>query len=88
MRGAIGPGDSLKTYPVVFGTTREGEAMTILYAHRAGMSLNFGSGGVSRASRSDSFHRRCWWVAIFRPISLTQRCVSAYPVFRFGYPKK
>jgi hypothetical protein len=51
MRGAIGLGDSLKTYPVVFGTTREGEAMTILHAHRAGMSLNFGSGGLSQPER-------------------------------------
>lgn len=54
LRGAIGPGDSLQTYTAVMGTTREGEAMTLLYAHRAGMSMNFGSGGLSQPERLNS----------------------------------
>ncbi len=51
LRGAIGPGDSLQTYAIVMGTTREGDAMTILHAHRAGISFNFGSGGVLQPER-------------------------------------
>jgi len=34
------------TYPVVHGTTRDGEAVTLLTAHRAGWSFKFGSGGL------------------------------------------
>lgn len=43
------------TYPAVYGTTRDGEAMTLLTVHRTGWSLKFGSGGLRHPERLISY---------------------------------
>ena len=43
--------DTLQTYPAVYGTTRDGEAMTLLNVQRASWSLKFGSGGLRHPER-------------------------------------
>lgn len=77
LSGAVGLGNLLQTYPVVLGTTREGEAMTLLYANRAGMSLNFGSGGLSQPEHLIS---SCLLVGAHVPQNF------AYPAMSFRLP--
>ena len=49
--GTIRIGEALKTYPVVYGITRDGEAMTLLNGQQAGWSMKFGSGGLRHPER-------------------------------------
>jgi len=51
LRGIIGVGTQMKDYPVIYGITRDGEAMTLLKAQRMGVSLNFGVGGLRESER-------------------------------------
>lgn len=51
LRGTIRAGDSLQTYPLVHGVTEKGEAVTLVNAHRMGVSFNFGSGGLRQPER-------------------------------------
>lgn len=51
LRGEVGAGDSFHTYPIVLGSSREGDAVTLLEVYRAGMSFNIGSGGLSQPER-------------------------------------
>jgi hypothetical protein len=69
LHGAVRAGDSLQKYPVIFGTTREGEAMTLLHAHRACMSFNFGAGGVCRPERLISS-----WLLVGGHVPMDFRC--------------
>jgi hypothetical protein len=51
LRGTIRVSDNDQTYSVIYGITREGEAMTLLNAQRMGQSFNFGSGGLRESER-------------------------------------
>lgn len=51
LQGTIRVNDNLQRYPLIYGTTREGEAMTLLNALRSGISINFGSGGFRQPER-------------------------------------
>jgi hypothetical protein len=46
LEGTIHLGQTRQTYPVVHGTTRDSEAITLLNAQRAGWSLRIGTGGL------------------------------------------
>ena len=50
-RGVISTSDERPRYPLIHGTTREGEAMTLLNAQSAGWSFNFSSGGFRESER-------------------------------------
>ncbi len=51
LRGTLHAGDKEQSYPVVYGTTINGDAMTLLKTQRLGLSLNFGSGGMRQPER-------------------------------------
>lgn len=51
LRGTVRAGDDAQSYPVVYGTTIEGEAVTLLKAQQIGWSLNLGSGGMRQPER-------------------------------------
>jgi len=51
LRGIIGAGTQMQDYPVIYGITREGEAITLLKAQRMGVSFNFGAGGLREPER-------------------------------------
>ena len=69
LRGAVRAGDSLQKYPVVFGSTREGEAMTLLHAQRSSMSFNFGAGGIRQPERLTSS-----WLLVGGHVPMDFRC--------------
>lgn len=50
-RGVFRTSDERPRYPIIHGTTREGEAMTLLNAQSAGRSFNFSSGGFRESER-------------------------------------
>lgn len=45
LMGVISPETNAVSYPVLHGSTREGELVTVLYAQRNVMKMNVGSGG-------------------------------------------
>lgn len=50
-QGTIRFDDPLITYPAVYGTTRDGDAVTLLNAQQASWSMKFGSGGLRRPEK-------------------------------------
>lgn len=51
LHGTISAGDNVESYPLVYGVTTKGEAVTLLNAQRMGISINFGSGGFRQPER-------------------------------------
>jgi ApeA N-terminal domain 1 len=51
LRGPVRVGDYPQPYAAIYGTSREGEAMTLLNARRMGVSFAFGSGGLRQPER-------------------------------------
>ncbi len=75
--GEVRAGDATHTYPVVLGSTREGDAITLLELYRSTMSFNFGSGGMSRPERLLSS-----WLVIGAHVSAN----CEYPEISFRIP--
>lgn len=51
MRGTVRAGDKVQSYPIIYGTTIRGDAVTLLKAQSVGLSLNFGSAGMRQPER-------------------------------------
>lgn len=51
LHGVIRAGDRPTLYPVIYGTTTAGDAITMLGAQRMGISLNIGSAGMRQPER-------------------------------------
>jgi hypothetical protein len=51
MSGDISVSDASPAYPVIYGNSSTGEAVTLLHAQRMGISLNIGSGGMRQPER-------------------------------------
>ncbi len=51
LRGVINAGENKKAYPLVYGITKNGEAMTILRPQQLEVSINLGSGGWREPER-------------------------------------
>jgi hypothetical protein len=51
IRGVLRTSDKPQQYPIIHGTTRGGEAVTLLSAQRAGGTFNMGSGGFGETER-------------------------------------
>lgn len=51
VRGTLRTSDTPQEYPIIHGTTRSGEAVTLTNAVRAGGTFNFGSGGLRESER-------------------------------------
>lgn len=77
MRGDISVSDEQPNYAEVHGVSTTGEALTILNAQRAGVSFNFGSGGVRQPERLVSS-----WLVVGAHVSAT----GTYSKVRFFVP--
>lgn len=51
VHGTIHSNDPLQTYPIVYGITRDSDAMTLLNVQQTGWSLRYGSGGIRLPER-------------------------------------
>jgi ApeA N-terminal domain 1 len=58
-------------YPILYGSTRDGDAMTVIEAHHMGVSINFGSGGIRQPERLYS----------------TELIIGAHVPVGFAYPE-
>ncbi len=76
VRGAFHIGDT-EGYPLVYGKTRDGDAMTLVNAQRTAFSMNFGSGGMRQPER---LHTSLLLVGAHLPANF------AYPEMRCRMP--
>lgn len=77
LRGSIGPGDTIRHYPVVHGTTREGDRMTLL-----DVSGSLGSLHIKNAQ----VHQVEWLQTSLLLIGQHLSSTFAYPLVRFRVP--